>query len=172
MDKNSLKQLKQNLRQTVQNQNWSDLIQPDVKVSLFWIIDHIESVGLSFASAFVSAVQYGLLVRSIRKHRVAVDPKSELTSQVIFDSQINHEVYQSGFASCKALLDLPEYITPNYADVRASFLLSKQIYELNNKKAFATSSSNIAERLSDKPATSKAKLSAHDDVEIIHWNLD
>lgn len=166
-------EVKERIKKSIQSQEWNDLVQEDVKVSLFWIIDHIENVGLRFSSAFVNSVQYGLLVRSVRQHKVISDPKSELASQVIFGSSMSHELYQVCIVPCKVLLDLPEYVKPNYADIRACFLLCKLIGELDSKNTFSSNPS-FGELTLPNKATMKNKSTTpiSEEVEKIHWEID
>jgi hypothetical protein len=111
-------------------QPWWNYVQEEVKASLIWIVENIDSLGFSFQECFIALCKWENRRRIVR----GIQPDKSVVFKQAADSLLgkamSQECYEAGKLPCKSVLNLNDYIDPNYADVQFCFSLCHQISAL------------------------------------------
>lgn len=152
--------MKASLVNQIRTAEWAKNIQDNVKEKILWIINNIETVGLSFQKTFITLFKWEQLRRKVQE--ITSTPIGTLLNP--FPIRLSEETYQCGKLPTRAVLDLYDYVNPNDADVAACIFLCKKI------EAFEQISFLQAKNADDGEA--KLPETRKKDLEIINWRFN
>jgi len=110
------------VRKSLTSTSWWSFVQEEIKEQLNYLLEHINTIGVPFKNAFLSAFRYEYSLRYMK------GTANNLTKPgALFGKYMTEECYQSGIIPVKMLLHLDDWTVPNDADVQVCMQFLQQV---------------------------------------------
>ncbi len=122
---------KKSMKNAYEATDWWKYTAKEVKKNLFFIVNHLETLGKPFRDLYRASAQFE---RARRQTAGATINPAQPT--ILFGPKLTEETYQCGKISTKVALSLEDWSNPNEADVQSCRHLCQQIDALEKLKLF------------------------------------